>query len=82
MSRAYCECPSCRRQLAVSWDWDALKTVDVDDDDGEAVTDSDFLDATRVVYQRNVRCPHCGERLRVEHELLPRFFASKEDCDE
>jgi hypothetical protein len=78
MPNAICECPRCRRQITVSWDWDALETVDVDDDDGEVVTDSDCLDATRVAYQRNVRCPHCMTRLRVEHELVPRFYASKE----
>lgn len=82
MSRAYCECPRCRRQFTVSWDWDTLKAAHVDGDDGEVVTDSDCLDATRVAYQRNVRCPHCGESLRVEHELVPRFYARKEGCDE
>ena len=36
----------------------------------------------RVVYQRHVTCPHCGTRLRVEHELVPRFYASKEGSND
>lgn len=82
MSRAYCECPRCRRQFTVSWDWDTLKAIYLDGEDGEAVTDSDCLDATRVMYLHHERCPHCGARLRVEHELAPRFYASEEACDE
>ena len=81
MSRAYCECPRCRRQLAVSWDWDAPEAAHVDGDDGEAVTDSDCPGATRVMYLHHERCPHCGESLRVEHELVPRFLAIKEGSD-
>ena len=82
MNRAYCECPRCRRQITVSWDWDTLRTAYMDDDDGEVITDIDCIYASRVTYMHHVECPHCGTRLRVEHELVPRFYASKEGCDE
>lgn len=78
MSRASCECPRCRWQLTVEWDWDTLNTDYLRDDDGEVVSDCDLLDATRVTYLHHVACPDCGTRLRVEHELVPRFHASKE----
>jgi hypothetical protein len=79
MSVAGCECPNCCRPFTVKWEFDTLKTAYLHDEDGEAVTDSDCLDATRVVYQRHVTCPLCGARLCLEHELLPWFYASKED---
>lgn len=82
MSDAFCECPHCRRRIIVRWNWDTLKTAYLRDEDGEVVTDSDCLDAMRVVYQRHVTCPHCGARLRVEHELEPRFYASRESSDD
>lgn len=78
MSDAFCECPRCRRRIIVRWNWDTLKTAYLHDEDGEVVTDSDCLDAMRVAYQCHVRCPHCGTRLVVQHEMMPRFFASKE----
>lgn len=81
MSEANCECPHCRRQLSVRWSWKALKTAYLHDDDGEVVTGSDCLDAMRVAYQRHMVCPHCGTRLRIEHELMPMFYASREGCD-
>ena len=79
MSRAYCECPQCRRQFPVTWGWTALKTAYLHDEDGEVVTDCDCLDATRVTYLHHVACPHCSTRLRIEHELWPSFYASKEE---
>lgn len=51
------------------------------DGDGEVVSDCDLLDATRVTYLHHVACPDCGTRLRVEHELVPRFYASKEESN-
>lgn len=81
MSRAYCECPHCCRLVPVKWAWEALRTAYLDGDDGEVVTDRGCLDATRVVYPRHIKCPNCGMRLRVEHELVPEFYASKEGCD-
>jgi endogenous inhibitor of DNA gyrase (YacG/DUF329 family) len=81
MSRAYCECPHCRRPVPIRWDWEALKTAHVDGDDGDVVTDSDCLDARRVMYLHHIKCPHCGKRLRVEHELVPTFYAREEACD-
>ena len=82
MSRAYCECPRCRRQFAVKWEWTTLKTAYLHDEDGDVVTNSDCLYAARVTYMYHVACPNCGTHLRVEHELVPRFYASKEDGDE
>ncbi len=82
MSRAYCECPRCCRQLPVEWGLETLGITRVGEEDGAVLTDSDDMYATRVVYLRSVRCPHCGTRLRVEHELVPRFDAFEEGCDE
>ena len=81
MSRAYCECPRCRRSVPVEWGWDTLDIAYVNADDGGVVTDSDLLYATRIAYLRHVKCPHCGTRLRVEHELVPKFHAFKEASD-
>ena len=81
MSDAFCECPRCRRQFPVKWGWDTLRPDYLHHEDGGVVTDSDFLYATRVEYLHHVACPHCGARLRVEHELWPRFYASKEDSN-
>jgi DNA-directed RNA polymerase subunit RPC12/RpoP len=81
MSRAYCECPNCGGQITVTWGFDTLKAACLRDEDGDVVTDSDCLDATRVTYLHHVRCPHCGMRLRVEHELAPTFYAREEACD-
>lgn len=81
MSRAYCECPRCRRSFPVTWDWEPVETDYLRDDDGEVVSDCDLLDATRVTYLHHVACPDCGTRLRIWHELVPRFYASKETSD-
>lgn len=78
MSRAYCECPRCRRTFPVKWGWTTLKVACLDDTVGEVATDRDCLAATRVAYPRHVRCPLCGARLRVERELVPSFYASEE----
>lgn len=78
MSRAYCECPYCRRNFPVTWCWEATKFAYLDDTAGEVVTDRDCLDATRVTYRHHVVCPNCGTRLHVEHELWPRFYAFEE----
>lgn len=81
MSRSDCECPNCRRTFPIKWDWETLGITRVAEEDGEVLTDSDDMYAMRVVYQRHVVCPDCGTRLRVEHELVPRFHASKEETD-
>lgn len=78
MSRDYCECPYCRREFPVTWGWTALKTAYLNDEDGDVVTDSDCLYAARVTYMHHVQCPHCGTRLGVLHELVPRFYAFEE----
>ena len=78
MNRDYCECPYCRRNFPVTWYWEATKFSDLDDTDGEVVTDSDCLDATKAVYLTRRRCPNCGRHLRVWHELVPRFYAFEE----
>lgn len=78
MSRAYCECPHCHRNFPVTWSWEATKFADLDDTVGEVVTDRDCLDATKVVHLTRRRCPNCGARLRVWHELVPRFYAFEE----
>ena len=78
MPNATCECPYCRRPVPVRWHWEALKAADVDGDDGDVVTDSDCLDARRVMYLHHIKCPHRRKRLRAEHELVPTFYASKE----
>ena len=82
MSSASCECPHCGKPVPVDWNWEALKTAYIYAADGEVVTDGDCLDARRVLYLNSVKCPHCGTRLRVGHELVPRFFASREGCDD
>lgn len=81
MSRAYCECPRCSRQFPVKWGFETLGITRVGEEDGGVVTDSDDMYATRVVYLHHVACPNCGTRLRIEHELVPRFYAIKEGCD-
>ena len=81
MSRAYCECPCCTRKFPVKWGFETLGITRVGEEDGAVLTDSDDMYATRVVYLRSVRCPHCGTHMRVEHELVPRFFAIKEDSN-
>lgn len=78
MSRAYCECPSCGKSFPVTWYWETLKTAYLDASCGEVVTDHDCLDATRAVHLARRRCPYCGARLRVWHELVPRFHAFEE----
>jgi hypothetical protein len=60
------------------WDWDTRETAYLYEEDGEVVTYCGDTYATRVAYQHHMRCPHCGTRLAVQHELVPRFFASKE----
>ena len=78
MNRFYCECPHCGKQFPVSWYWDTDKFAYLDDTVAEVVTDRDCLDATRAVYVVRRRCPYCGARLRVWHELVPMFYAFEE----
>ena len=78
MNRSYCACPHCGKQFPVSWYWDTDKFAYLDDTVAEVVTDRDCLDATRAVYVVRRRCPYCGARLRVWHELVPRFYAFEE----
>ena len=78
MNRDCCECPYCRRNFPVTWCWKATKFAYLTDTDGEVVTDSDCLDTTKVVYLMWRKCPSCGARLRVYHELVPRFYAVEE----
>lgn len=82
MSRGYCECPYCRRQLPVKWGFETLGITRVGEEDGAVLTDSDDMYATRVVYLRSVRCPHCGTRLRIDHGLVPEFFAIRVVSDD
>lgn len=77
MSVAFCECPNCRRQFTVDWDWERISVSSVCANDGEVVTDSCWAEASGPAYERNVICPSCGELLVVEHEMEPVFYAFK-----
>ena len=50
-------------------------------EDGEVVTEAPGISGSRVAYESHVVCPTCGAQLRVSHELVPEFYAMREDGD-
>jgi hypothetical protein len=80
---APCECPRCRRTFDVRWGWSLAMTNPVRPDYGEMEYDPCFGLTYAVRYPRFARCPTCGARLEIEHELKPEFNARRlvDDAD-
>ena len=76
-----CECPSCCRAFTLRWCWETEDVADVYGEDGEGVTEAPGISGSRVAYESHVVCPTCGAHLRVSHELVPEFYAMREDGD-
>ena len=76
-----CECPYCCREFTLRWCWETENLAYMYGEDGEVVTEAPGISGSRVAYESHVVCPTCGAHLRVSHELVPEFYAMREDGD-
>lgn len=73
-----CECPRCGRTVKVEWRWALVLEQEAAPDSREAVDDG-TCDLEIPRYARRAKCPTCGARLVLDHELAPMFFARFDD---